>query len=527
MSFPVCRFVCSVRNRVRPLAVVVVVSLLASACLRDDAADVAPTTTPVTSAVDVQSTAPPTATSPSRATSTRDPTSTATPQPAATATPASIPDDQRVDLPHVELTYAIVAQVIDFDAGLVEAAATVRVTSREAAPLERLFFRVPPARDGFFTLAALTRDGQPLTAVPSDGGTTLEAPLVPALVPGETTELRFDFVLAVGASEDAFASTQRDGPVLRLGYWYPMLSNDEGYPPILDPPYTLAADFDVTFSVPPGVIVATSGPAQPAGAADGRYHWRIEQARDVALMLSRDYIAEQHALGDGTVVQLYTIPSLYGDGDAQARQERRAQALATARRAFTEYERNLGPYPWPTLTIAEGGPSLGGGIEYTALTIITFDALWLEVLVAHEIAHMWFYAAIGTRTQADPWIDEGAATFLSEGMLGGYERFGRDPNADYAARLGPSVYELQELAANDWIVAVYAQGAAFYGDVYNALGPDRFWSAMREVYATQRFGILTPWELLTTFQQHAETDLEPIYGAYFTYAWIVGIGDRE
>jgi hypothetical protein len=110
-------------------------------------------------------------------------------------------------------------------------------------------------------------------------------------------------------------------------------------------------------------------------------------------------------------------------------------------------------------------------------------------------------------------------------MLGGYERFGRDPNAAYAAPLGPSVYQLQDLSANDWIFAIYAQGAAFYGDVYNALGHDAFWDAMREVYATQVFGILTPWELLTTFQQHASEDLRPLYETYFTYAWL-GTGDQ-
>ena len=88
----------------------------------------------------------------------------------------------------------------------------------------------------------------------------------------------------------------------------------------------------------------------------------------------------------------------------------------------------------------------------------------------------------------------------------------------YAAPLDASVTELT--GNRDWVAAIYTQGASFYADTYIAMGDTAFWTAMRDLYATQRFGIATPWEVLTTFQSHGDTDLLPVYERYFSYEWL-------
>jgi hypothetical protein len=424
-------------------------------------------------------------------------------------------------LPDVEMTYAIEATLRDVESGIVDALSVTTVTNREDGPLEHLFFRVSPAQFNEFSLNSLTRDGEAIDPIGSDNGTTLEVALDPPLAPGATTTLAFDFVVPLRDTGDGFASIGRDGPVLRLGFWYPMLSNDGGYPPLLDPPYTLSADYTVSFTAPPDVVIAASGQltGTPSTTSDGvRYSYTLTNGRDFALMLSPEYEVDERTTASGIIVRQYTLVSQYGDSDAM-REQIRDRAFAVAEQALAAYASNIGPYPWPSLALVEAGPGLGGGIEYTALTIISYDSGSLENLIAHEVAHMWFYATIGTRTQRDPWIDEGAAQFLGNGISSGdYTRSSDQEAITYAAPLDASV---TALAGNrDWVAAIYTQGASFYADTYIAMGDTAFWTAMRDLYATQRFGTATPWEVLTTFQEHSDTDLLPVYERYFSYAWL-------
>lgn len=507
--------------------VLLIFVLLVVGCRQDDSArdptSIAPTaTTSVVSTAAATST--PLAESSSPLSPSPGPTVTPPASPTADDTSAMIPEGQEVDLPDVDLSYDIDATVENFDTGEIAAMMTAHVTSREDAPLDELFFRVPPAVDDFFTLRSLARDGETIASEPSDNGTTLGIVLDPPIAAGETTSLSFAFELDLGLAREAhpFNNALIDDPVLRLGYWYPMLSNDAGFPPLLDPPYTVIADFEVRLTAPANVVVAAPAssaepPTESAGSVE--YVWTLENGRDFALMLSREYEVEERDAG-GVTVRIFTVPSLYGDGDPARQAAIRERIFEIAELSLEEYARLVGPYQWDTLVIAEGGRFLGGGIEYTALTIIDVDADWLDVLVAHEVAHMWFYAAVGTRTQDDPWIDEGVATFLSEGLLNGYDSPSDRGRQSYADSLDASVYDLDGLPFNDWVPNVYTQGGSFYADLYIEMGENDFWSAMREIYDTQLFGIVTAYEVLTIFQDATDENLEPLYERYFEYEWV-------
>lgn len=543
----------TLRRRTLMTLLTALVLVVLPACLGEDgieqAATVVPSATttvmPATSPTPELSPATPTAISPSppaappSATSGRpvptmpplSPVATATPTvrptvirtPDTSGVPLPIPAGQEEDLPDVALTYAIDARLRDFDSGIVDALSVTTMTNQSDAPLDRLYFRIAPAQFNEFTLNDLTRDGTGIDVIASDNGTTLEVVLDPPLAPAATTELRFDFVVPLRETDDGFASIGRDGAVLRLGFWYPMLSNDDGYPPLLDPPYTLSADYDVRFTAPADVVVAASADAMgtPEPSENGvTYSYTLSNGRDFALMLSRDYELDERTTASGIVVRQYTLASEYGISD-ETRAQIRDRVFAVAERSLDEFVANIGPYPWPSLTLAEAGPGLGGGIEYTALTIISYDSGALENLVAHEIAHMWFYAAIGTRTQDDPWIDEGAATFLGNGISNRNYASSSDRGAiNYVAPLDSSIPDLTRFNGGEWVAAVYTQGGSFFADTYITMGEDAFWAAMGAVYSTQVFEIATPWEVLTTFQSYSSVDLSPIFERYFTYPWL-------
>jgi hypothetical protein len=81
--------------------------------------------------------------------------------------------------------------------------------------------------------------------------------------------------------------------------------------------------------------------------------------------------------------------------------------------ALEYYSKWIGDYPYNQCTAVDGTIAAGGGMEYPNVTIIgtSGDALTLEVTIAHEVGHNWFYGLFGTNEREHPWMDEGINSF--------------------------------------------------------------------------------------------------------------------
>lgn len=68
-----------------------------------------------------------------------------------------------------------------------------------------------------------------------------------------------------------------------------------------------------------------------------------------------------------------------------------------------------GDYPYQSFTAVQSALSAGDGMEYPGITVIgkAKDAYELDEVIAHEIAHSWFYSALGTNERRYPFLDEG------------------------------------------------------------------------------------------------------------------------
>ena len=92
------------------------------------------------------------------------------------------------------------------------------------------------------------------------------------------------------------------------------------------------------------------------------------------------------------------------------------KAFAVSAMAFMS--REVGPYIWPTLTSAESQVG-GGAMEYPMLIMNEPDlpspwAARLDVTIAHEVAHNWFYGMLGSDERAHPWLDEGFTQYMED-----------------------------------------------------------------------------------------------------------------
>jgi aminopeptidase N len=62
-------------------------------------------------------------------------------------------------------------------------------------------------------------------------------------------------------------------------------------------------------------------------------------------------------------------------------------------------------------------PPQWAGMEYPELVFISTGVAphgpaAIRSVVAHEVAHQWFYGLLGDDQLAEPWLDEGFATYL-------------------------------------------------------------------------------------------------------------------
>jgi hypothetical protein len=68
-----------------------------------------------------------------------------------------------------------------------------------------------------------------------------------------------------------------------------------------------------------------------------------------------------------------------------------------------------GDYPYNQVTAIDGTISAGGGMEYPNVTVIgeSGTAFSLDVVIAHEVGHNWFYGILGSNERTNAWMDEG------------------------------------------------------------------------------------------------------------------------
>ena len=83
-------------------------------------------------------------------------------------------------------------------------------------------------------------------------------------------------------------------------------------------------------------------------------------------------------------------------------------------RAIAWLEDKFGKYPYPQITTTDRVKN--GGMEYPMLTLDSGKDPYYKGLLAHEIAHNWFYGMVGSNETYRAFLDEG---FIFTGFANG------------------------------------------------------------------------------------------------------------
>ncbi|MEW5871843.1 MAG: M1 family aminopeptidase [Chloroflexota bacterium] len=207
-------------------------------------------------------------------------------------------------------------------------------------------------------------------------------------------------------------------------------------------------------------------------------------------------------------------------------------ALSDAERALQIYDQRLGDYPYSELDVVST-PMQALGVEYpgvAAIALAVYDPEAVisgtpaqalrESVIAHEIAHQWFYNVVGNDQTNEPWLDEALVQYLvwdyyvdayGQNAAASYRqswfaRWDRVERAKTPVGMVADAYEPKAYSA-----IVYGRGPMFIEALAKEMGREAFDAFLRDYYTTNMWGIATGKIFRQLAEKHCACDLTAVF----------------
>lgn len=372
---------------------------------------------------------------------------------------------------------------------------------------------------GGMTVSAV--DGAESFEVCGEDENILSVKLKHAVGAGKKLTLTFKFEVALAEINHRLGVSECG---VNLANFYPALCAVEDgkfaehvYSSNGDPFVSRISDFDVTLTVPESYTLISGFTAEEVkteAAEEGvkAYHVYEEGVRDVAFVLGENFECVTDTVGDREVAYYYTS----ADTDP-------ARTLKIAAESLAYYEEAFGGYDYPRYTVAMTG-FVYGGMEFPALSMISSDLRQNEIpaVVAHETAHQWWYAMVGSDQYNCAWQDEGLAELSSALFLGDHQDYGtsyRDviTASEQSYRAFFSVYSQVQKEADttmnrpltaysgdyEYRNIAYDKGLILFDRIREVMGERKFSNALKTYFKEYKGKIATSEDLVSCFEKHS------------------------
>jgi hypothetical protein len=291
--------------------------------------------------------------------------------------------------------------------------------------------------------------------------------------------------------------------------------------------YSQAANFQISLTLPPDWLVASNldqtgvlGTENKNAPLTHILSSHNVPVRDTALVMSPRLHEDIRTFGE-VEVKVYTLQEEAGVDDAMIE-----QIFSTAEESLHLFSERFGPYPYRALNLVIF-PGVGtSGEEYPGLAFLYLkkDAKNLPSVVAHEIAHQWWYGAVGSDIYREPWLDESLAEYsamlyleqdaglnVAQTRLEEYRNdvqvLSLSTGKDW--KVGSSVLDFPDFDAYETVV--YRKGPLFLDALRQEIGDEAFFSGLQQYYEWYKFGIGTGQGFLEAMQQASGKDLRPLF----------------
>ncbi|MBN1399599.1 MAG: M1 family metallopeptidase [Anaerolineae bacterium] len=414
---------------------------------------------------------------------------------------------------------------------------TLEYTHDEDAPLHDLVLRLWPNAEtiyggGSLTVEKVTRQGRDVSWRLEDDSTILSISLDPPLETGETTRVDVAFLGQIPRSgARGYHIYHASDVVTSLSGWHPILAvrqdgawNAPPVPRVGDANLADIGLYEVHLQVPADYQVIATGTELGHQMVSEGIAWHLVSgpARGFAVMVSDRLQHQQETIGD-VAVNVHTL--------AEARANISAQTtLDLAVGAVEVYQELFGPYPFAELDVVETLISIGG-YEFPGLVTVEHDIRrrgsygYYRWLVAHEVAHQWWYGLVGSDSVAEPWLDESLATYsvvlyvervwgeaAAQAVLNGYLQTAGRPTRG-APPITSSALEFGSWSA--YSRPIYYHGALFLADLREGMGDAAFFELLQSYYEAYRFGQATTADFMALAREIAAPDLDLLIERWF------------
>jgi Peptidase family M1 domain len=330
----------------------------------------------------------------------------------------------------------------------------------------------------------------------------------------------------------------RWGHTVLLGNWIPVVATRlrgewdfDRFPSTGDPFASDVANYRVAIEADESLSVVGAGVLQSIEqtTTDTKtWHFTAANARDAA------FVASPFMRGLETTVGSLTVRSWY---PASRARDGRVQ-LDVAAAAAADYQQRFGPLPFDEIDVV-ATPGFLGGMEFPGVVFIgdlsaglrgvpllpelyshaTLLRAGTRYMIAHEIAHQWWYASVGNDQQREPWLDEAFAEVSTRLWLESIEGDDRTWKMAYMTSdaspgrvVGRSVTDFD---SNDaYADAIYLAGAEVLLELRAHVGPDDFDRLLALWHERNRLRVASIDEFIATVEEESGREAADIIRKY-------------
>ncbi|WP_345443549.1 M1 family metallopeptidase [Actinoallomurus vinaceus] len=347
--------------------------------------------------------------------------------------------------------------------------------------------------------------------VPKVDCTALKITLPEPLARGKIGSVAFDLKIAVpNSGADRFG---HDGAYNFLGNALPALAVRDGSQWHLDPYsilgesfYSLAADFKVTLDHPSTLKVPATGTSTDTRGSSGR---TITTATATKV---RDFAWAAGPFSEISATTPRGVKvNVYRRSGISAGSARSMRSTATA--AVDAHARRFGAYPYGEVDVVLDDDFSFGGMEYPGFVLSKVDS----TVVAHELAHQWWYGIVGDDEFNAPWLDEAFADYATDRYRGisGSGCWSRVSWTSSAEKISNSMgYWDQGEHSSRYGIVVYEYGKCALHDLRRVLGDAAMTTLLRSYVRSHRYGVSTTAEFKAAAQAMTSTDLTSFWAKH-------------
>ena len=151
------------------------------------------------------------------------------------------------------------------------------------------------------------------------------------------------------------------------------------------------------------------------------------------------------------------------------------------------------------------------------------DNGYLEIVIAHEVGHQWFYAMVGNNQVEHPWLDESLTSYTEFVYARAWhtqaqaDAYVADFERRYARYTGTGLPDLpldlpvEQYSNYAYGIIVYTKGPLFLVELERQLGRDTVYKMLSDYFHRYQYAVATSTDVEKSFEETSGKDLSALF----------------